>query len=1037
MKHKNITTVKLTGAIAFILVSIYIVFTQDLTGDVARTVYDKKPGGFQDYFKTITVPIGEQVSGYSAGHRFTELEGLKKKHSVLKSSFSDTLVWQPRGPYNIGGRTRKILVDPDDPSGETWFAGTAGGGIWKTIDGGQSWTDMTPDMPNLSTVALCMAESDHDVIFAGTGEGFGGVGMITGDGLFKSSDRGETWNRIESTKHVDFFYINDIWVSPEDINTLLMATNSGLYKTKDGGDTWDTVYKSGYRVQDLHQNPDKPSTLYAAVNTLGILKSYDSGDTWELFNNGLKDVRRLAVAVSPADTSYVFTSAEKKNQTMAVYLSTDGGETWTPNSEDENFINFHSLQGWFNNTLAADPYIKEKVFVGGTYLGALTFGESFEESTPTILNVDTLNTISFLDFINFGGSQLGGGMSTGLEEEANVTLEDFLSIEMRFGPGLSQKAHRFQVPEGEGPGVPPADYTYYDYVDIPFQVWDVTNDRQLMVSFRDQERDGAFNLIIRPEEDEIPGREYIFIHAIEYDASNPDPAIAVAGGHYEKMMYFFWPTLTAGGEWNPGALPESKLSIEFGSYAVQEAVTEVIASDTRNSYVHVDHHDIVIIPGASAGADHTIITANDGGVAVSKNTGNTWKETDNGFYTTQFYGVAKKTGEDVFIGGMQDNGTWRSPDQVIATEETEYSYAMGGDGFETLWHPTAKSKMIVSVYGNKFFSLRKGVWEESVSGLGDSGPFISKLSHSRARPDTVYTIEAEGVYMHPAFASSAGRWQLTRIEEGLSYYGRSTSAIDVEVSKADPSVIWAGQGMYEEPVLNIFISEDYAQTFNPVSIYPDVEMGFISAIETHPVDPNTAYVLFSYHGKPKILRTEDKGANWEDISGFGTNSISSNGFPDVVVLSLLVFPHDPDVIWAGTEIGIVESIDNGATWHLLDSDFPNVTVYQLDFQDNQVILGTHGRGIWTAGEEIVIGTEQHAVLDAFDAKVYPNPAHEKLYIELSGIDQGELSLKLMTVTGQMISEETRTLTAPGEVLQHTLEGQKPCCFQYSTISCLR
>jgi photosystem II stability/assembly factor-like uncharacterized protein len=1027
MKHRRITHFKLAGAISFILISIYVVFTQDFSS-AQRMTHEEKPGGFQDFFKNITVPIGEEVSGYQAGYRISELEGLKKKKSVLKSTFSDTLVWQSRGPYNVGGRSRTILVDPDDPNGETWYAGTAGGGIWKTEDAGESWSDLTPELPNLSTVTLCMAESNHDLIFAGTGEGFGGIGMITGDGLFKSSDRGETWNRVESTRNEDFFYINDIWVSPTDEDMLMLATNRGIYKTLDGGDSWDTVYRSGYRVQDLVQNPEKPSTIYAAVNTIGTIKSYDNGSTWTVINEGFKDIARLALAVSPVDTSYVFASAEKKNGTMAVYISTNSGESWLPNKEDSNFINFHNAQGWYNNAIAADPFVKEKVYVAGVYIGALTFGASFGESDPTILNVDTLSTSTFLDFINFGGSQLGGGMSTGIEEAASVTQEDFVSVELRFGDGLTQKAHRFQVPEGEGPGVPSTDYAYQDYVDVPFQAWDMTNNKQVMISFRDQERDGAFNLIARDPDDEIPGREYIFIHAIEYDASNPDASVALAGGHYEKMMYFFWPTLAIDGVWEPESLPISTLSIEYGSYAVQEASTEIIASNTKNTNLHVDHHELVIIPGASAGADHVIISANDGGVAISKNTGSTWKQLSNGLYTTQFYGVAKKTGEDVFIGGMQDNGTWKSPDNKIATEMSDYSFVLGGDGFEVLWHPKSKSSIIGSIYNNQFYVTRKpGVWNPASEGLGTTGPFISKLSHSRSRPDTIYTIDAEGVYMNTRFGSA--NWKRTSIAEGLDYYGRSTSSIDVEVSKADPSIIWAGQGMFETPVLNIFVSEDYAASFTPTSLYPDVEMGFISAIETHPTEPNTAYLLYSYQGKPKILRTVDLGTTWEDISGFGTESISSNGFPDVVVLSLLVMPHDPDVIWAGTELGIVESVDNGVTWHLLDSDFPNVTIYQMDFQDNQILLGTHGRGIWTAGVEVVVSTTEEEdlpeELKLFNATVYPNPVQSELYISLSGAEPGPLNLKLYAANGSLMLEESHTITAHEQVFELSLENQKP------------
>lgn len=1024
---------KLSGVITFLIISIFFVITPLSSLTESTIEAGELAEGYYDFFRTITVPIGQSESGYTPGYRLREFELLAKNKSILKSTFSDTLIWTSRGPYNVSGRTRYILVDPDDPTLRTWYAGTAGGGIWKTGDAGNTWTDLTPGLPNLSTVSLAMSQGNHDIIYAGTGEGYGGVGMITGDGLFRTDDRGESWSRVESTRSPDFYYINDIWIAPDNPELLLIATNTGIFRTTDGGETWDKVYGSGNPVQDLQQNPQDAATLFAAVNSVGIIKSTDAGIHWFNSSDGIRDVRRLSIAVSPVDTNYIFAGAEIRNGETGVFLSTNAGDTWIRNGEDNAYFNFHGPQGWFNNTVVADPFIREKVYVGGVYIGALTFTDQVGESDPKVLFVDTLNTSSYLDFINFGGSYLGGGMSTGIEEEANVQISDFVSVEIRFGPGKVQKAHRFLVPEGRGPQVPPEEYSYADYVDVPFEVWDVTNNRQLMVSFRDQERDGNFNLIPYSNTQPLYGREYIFVHSLGYDPVKPDPRIAKDGGHYYKMLYFFWPTLADAGTWDPQQLPEGKISIQFGTYPVRFAATEIISSATRNTNLHVDHHQLLVIPGASADDDYTILSANDGGVALSRNSGESWEQMSRGFYTTQFYGAAKRSGKDEYIGGMQDNGTWISPGNQTATDKVNYSRVLGGDGFEVLWHPESSSKIIGSIYNNIFYvSNNRGVfWLETTGGLGDTGPFISKLSHSRSRPDTVYTIDADGVYVHPSFGLASIDWKLTPIEEGLSFYGYATSAIDVEVSKADPSIVWAGQGMYDDPLLNIFVSGDYAESFSAVSQYSEAELGFISAIETHPTEPAIAYLLFSYHGKPKILRTENFGASWEDISGFGKDSVSSNGFPDVVVLSLLVMPHDPDVIWAGTEIGIVESVDNGNSWHLLESEFPQVAVYQMDYQDNQVILATHGRGLWTAGEGVGGDTEPSAIgadqssAGPFSLIIYPNPAETYVNIKLQGLQSGRLELRMLKLNGQVVHQESGSVSSTEHQLNLNLEELAP------------
>lgn len=983
--------------------------------------YEKRPGGFIDHLKQTTIPIGESESGYMPNYRYKVLQEFRSKKTTLGSGFSDTLTWIPRGPYNVGGRTKCILVDPDDPTSDTWYVGTAGGGIWKTTNGGQNWIDITPDLPNLSTVSLCMAPSNHDVIYAGTGEGYGGVGMITGDAIYKTTDRGETWSLITSTSNNrDFYYVNKIWVDPADENVLLVATNTGIFSSADGGNSWSPVYKADYRVQDIQQNPVDPNVLYAGVNSYGVIKSLDRGQTWFPVNEGLGGLSRVALAVSPVDTSYVFASIETPESDMDVYISTNSGETWRKHADlDNSFINFHNAQGWYNNAIAADPFVREKVFVGGVYLGSVEFKDSIFPGDPEILRVDTIGTADYMGFINFGGAFLGGGMATGLDENASVTKNDFTSVKLYFGSGRSQKAHRFLVPLvdstglSQGSGVTRSNYSYADYVEVPFEAWDITNNKQLMISFRDQERDGLFNLIERDPNNEVPGREYIFIHSKEYNAENPDPTIALAGGHFQKMLYFFWPTLAIGGEWDQGNLPESEISIEFGSLTLQEMTTEIIADGTINKNLHVDHHQIVIIPGSTPTMKYKIIVANDGGVGISRNGGRFWSQLTNGFYTTQFYGMAKQPGQGVFIGGMQDNGTWMSPAGYVADDKVNYENQLGGDGFEVLWHPTDPNKIIGSIYNNIFYSTNDGGknWVQSDYGINQDGPFISKLSHSRQNPNLIFAIGAKGVYRHTQFGKSPLYWELTKIDEGLTLGGVASSSLDVQVSKADPSVVWAGSGMYSDPSLKIFLSEDYGVTFNPVSDYPDVEMGYISGMETHPTDPNTAYLLYSYKGSPKILRTTDKGTSWEDISGFGINEVSDNGFPDVRVLSLLVMPHDTNVLWAGTEIGIVESTDNGVSWHLINTDFPNVAVFQMDYQDNQILLATHGRGIWTAGS---LSSKTNDYFSPKDLSIYPNPAHSLINLELSNSLFGETRVRIMSLDGKTVMDNNYFLSMPNE-----------------------
>ena len=179
---------------------------------------------------------------------------------------------------------------------------------------------------------------------------------------------------------------------------------------------------------------------------------------------------------------------------------------------------------------------------------------------------------------------------------------------------------------------------------------------------------------------------------------------------------------------------------------------------------------------------------------------------------------------------------------------------------------------------------------------------------------------------------------------------------------------------------------------------------FLTDIATHPTNKNTAYLLYSVPGEPKILRTTDLGQTWEDISGFGLNEESCNGFPDIAVLSLIVFPDEINTIWAGTEIGIFESTDNGETWSLQDNDLPPASIWQMFYQDGYVVVATYGRGIWTC---LIDGTISVPDMENNFVKIdaYPNPATDYVNIDLSNIEEGEYKIELFDISGKKVLSE--------------------------------
>ncbi|MEQ9007839.1 MAG: hypothetical protein RLP12_08145, partial [Ekhidna sp.] len=463
-----------------------------------------------------------------------------------------------------------------------------------------------------------------------------------------------------------------------------------------------------------------------------------------------------------------------------------------------------------------------------------------------------------------------------------------------------------------------------------------------MVSFRDQERNSAFNLNERDPDDEdlADNREYLYIHSLTYDSS-PSEEIAVNGGQEISQYLFFWPTLTPGITWNPENLPESTLKIKFGPLVFNESVINQLTG-----IVHPDHHYLTTI--ITSENSFKLLSVNDGGVASSTNAGATFMEHETGLNTTQFYSAVKMPKESHYLGGTQDNDVLMSavanPGKTTSYKEQHPTQL--ADGFEVLWHRRNENNILISYQRNVIHKSTDGgdSYQLATNGLDDSGfsnaqaPFITRLSNSYLSPNTVFAVSSSGIWKSPNFGDS---WELSTIN--TSNNNSWGGFLDVEVSDIDSKIVWAGGAMDENR--NIFVSTDRGDTFKPVSKY-EMPLGNITSIVPHPTNPMAAFLLFSQYESPKILKTTDLGKTWEDLSGFGTNNVSSNGFPDVATFSLIVFP-DNDKIWVGTELGIYETLDGGSSWNPLESNLPKVLIFDMKVFEGELVVASFGRGIWT------------------------------------------------------------------------------------------
>ncbi len=358
--------------------------------------------------------------------------------------------WTDVGPHAIGpnkfvGRVNELVVDPRDP--ETLYIATMGGGVWKTTDGGASWTPLTDGQCALPTNSVALDPLDADIVYAGTGE----YGAYPGCGLLRSEDGGATWTTLDPPLFSTPWGQGDISIDGIVLlrgsgtgasRTLLLATNRGVIRSTDGGATWTNPLTTGwfYPTTGLVVDPTDSSVAYAAVEDVyqsdskatGIFKSTDAGATWARLGFPV-DHGDASLTISATDPPVLYVSAhDHGNGSWAgLFSSSNGGKTWV-----RRYAAGLHAPAWYQGIVAVRPDDPSTVVVG-SYLPYISTdsGQTFER-TGTDIHVD----VRGLRFVP-GSSTLyvandGGVYRTSNLGESWANLNANLSI-TTFYPGPS------------------------------------------------------------------------------------------------------------------------------------------------------------------------------------------------------------------------------------------------------------------------------------------------------------------------------------------------------------------------------------------------------------------------------------------------------------------------------------------------------------------------------------------------------------------------------------------------------------------------
>ena len=305
-----------------------------------------------------------------------------------------TTAWQFVGPTNIGGRIVDVAVDPVAP--ETIYVAAATGGVWKSTDAGARFSAAWPAANPQSMGALVM--TPNGTLFAGTGEANPGGGSITygGSGVYRSVDRGATWERVGLTNSGR---IGRIAVNPHDPQNIFVAASGdlfnpggerGVYASTDGGTTWTRVLAGDNDTTgavDLAIDPRDPNRVFAAMWDhrrepdlrryggvgSGLYRTSNGGTTWERLTNGLPapdaTIGRIGVAVAVTNPQRVYAIViQASGLFQGFYRSDDGGDSWANIPADPKLAEAQASFGWWFGKLWVDPANEARVFAAGVTL---------------------------------------------------------------------------------------------------------------------------------------------------------------------------------------------------------------------------------------------------------------------------------------------------------------------------------------------------------------------------------------------------------------------------------------------------------------------------------------------------------------------------------------------------------------------------------------------------------------------------------------------------------------------------------------------
>ena len=887
-----------------------------------------------------------------------------------------TNLWVERGPGNVGGRSKAVMFDPNDPSNQKVWAGAVSGGLWfnNNITSPNSPWHITGLPHNLAVTSIAYDPNDTQVFYVGTGESYTG-GAVNGNGVWKSTDGGLTWTHVFGGKDGESEMVSNATFSVNSPSNL----QGDFYAIKAAfGDTEFTSYTGSLvLVDDGSTSPTlacDPLTNGAEIS--GNIAVIERGDCYFvdkvshaeaegaigvlMINNVSGGPITMGAGSNPPAINIPSVMISKSDG-VAILEALANGEnidvTITNNNTDiaygyvvPGITHINDVVTRNNNGVteiyatAGDSYYSDAsnfTILGHGYQGlykSVDGGETWTQVTlpedpdgnpftPNDLEIAADNSIWLTTTRStYYGAAHGAVLSSTDGDSFDVVLPVTNYGRMELAVSKTDPGKMYLVAINYGGSTP-----------LPFCLKTTDGFNANMSIFNKPNGDAS------PANDFTNGQGYYDL-AIEVDP-NDDDVLYLGGIDLFKST-------NAGTSW-------TQISSYYGY---------------SGSTIHPDQQGIAINPNNS----NLILFANDGGVSYSGNGGASISPRYKNYVTTQFYhmAVAPTTAfsGDYFMAGAQDNGTQlfeNAPQTVSDAVE-----AQGGDGAYCFFDQDGTDKYRISnyVFNNniRLFNYNTLYWKTINSESSDHGDFINQeaLDSNLDILYTNYTTRSSSGYTYAIrrYSNLLGSISKTLIQDGTLM--RSTPiAFKVSPFTTTSSKLFVGLAN------GILLRIDNADT-NPV--FNDITgidfIGSISDIEFGQSEDEIFVTIFNY-GVTNIFYTNDGGATWVSKEG---------DLPDMPVNTILQNPLVANEVIIGTDLGVWGTTnfdDASPNWYPVYNGMSDVKVTDLELRDdNAVFASTYGRGIFSSQFTSDITSVQEG--DLVEIKVYPNPAADFINVTI-------------------------------------------------------